>query len=637
MRVLRFYFVLLFLASLPTAVTAQTITLAVDATDAPRKILHAKMTIPVQPGALTLVYPQWIPGEHGPTGPIVDFAGLKFRGNGQDIPWERDKVDMYAFHLTVPDGVTTLEARADFLATAPASGFSAGASTSANLLLLSWNELVLYPTGKKSADVQIHPSLTLPAGWKYGTALTTTGLSGATANFAPVSLEMLVDSPVLAGQYFREIPLAEDVTPKHYLDIAADGPEDLAIKPDMLAAFNRLVRETGALYQSRHYHSYHFLVTLSDEVAHFGLEHHQSSDDRVDEKVFLDDNLALLSADLLPHEFTHSWNGKYRRPAGLATANYQEPMKGDLLWVYEGMTQYWGDVLAARSGIETPEQFKMYLAGSAANLDHRPGRTWRNLQDTATAAQLLYTTSGEWDNWRRSVDYYAEGELLWLDVDTMIRELSQGKRSLNDFAARFLSVGGNLAPDAVPTVLPYTFNDVVENLNAVQPNDWAAFLRERLDTHVDHAPLGGITRGGYKLEYTDQQNEYQRAAESVGHGISAWYSIGMRVGGDGSVSDVLYGGVANKAGFGPGMSIVAVNGRKYSAELLHLALRDGKTSTTPMEFIVENTGYFKVLKIDYHDGEKFPQLVRDGDKPASLDAILQPMVKEAKAEKAGKK
>jgi predicted metalloprotease with PDZ domain len=625
MRRLSVALLLLSALALPPFAHSQTITLAVDATDAPRKILHAQMTIPVQPGPLTLVYPKWIPGEHGPTGPIVDFAGLKFTANGQEVRWVRDSMDMFAFHLNIPQGVTELQGHADFLATAGASGFSSGASTSANLMLLSWNELVLYPQGKNAADVTIQPSLKLPAGWKDGTALTTTATSGSTQAFAPVLLEQLVDSPVLAGLYFREIPLAPDVTPKHYLDLAADGPEDLNIKPDMQAAFDNLIRETGALYKSRHYHDYHFLVTLSDEVAHFGLEHHQSSDDRVPEKTFLDDNLALLSADLLPHEFTHSWNGKYRRPAGLATPNYQEPMKGDLLWVYEGMTQYWGDVLAARSGIETAEQFKDYLASSAANLNLRPGRTWRDLQDTATAAQLLYDASPQWDNWRRNVDYYAEGELLWLDADTLIREQSKGKRSLNDFAAKFLSVGGNLPADKPPFVLPYTFDDVVKNLNDVQPYDWATFLRQHLDTLADHAPLDGITRGGYKIEFADAQNEYQRASEIVGRGVNAWFSIGLRVGGDGSVVDVLYGGPADKAGFGPGMNIIAINGRKFSTDLLHLALHDSKTSTMPIEFIVENTGYFKVLKIDYHDGEKYPQLVREGDKPASLDAILQPL------------
>jgi predicted metalloprotease with PDZ domain len=619
----------------PAFAQAQTpaISLSVNATDAPRRILHAQMSIPVQPGELTLVYPKWIPGEHGPTGPIVDFTGLKFTASGQPVKWTRDSVDMFAFHLTVPAGTTQLNATADFLATAGASGFSAGASTSANLMLLSWNELVLYPQGKNAADVTVQPSLTLPAGWKYGTALTTTGSTGNTQNFAPVSLEQLVDSPVLAGLYFKEIPLAPDATPKHFLDLAADGPEDLAIKPDMQAAFDNLVRETGALYKSRHYHDYHFLVTLSDEVAHFGLEHHQSSDDRVPEKTFLDDNLALLSADLLPHEFTHSWNGKYRRPAGLATPNYQEPMKGDLLWVYEGMTQYWGDVLSARSGIQSAEQYKGYLAASAANLNARPGRTWRDLQDTATAAQLLYEASPEYDNWRRGVDYYAEGELLWLDADTLIREKSKGKRSLNDFAAKFLAAGGDLAPDQAPKVLPYTFDDVVATLNQVEPYDWAKFLRDRLDSNAAPAPLDGITRGGYQLEYADAENEYERAAEIVGRGVNAWYSLGLKIGGDGSINDVLVGGPAAQAGFGPGMSIVAINNRKFSSDLLHQALHDSKTATTPMEFIVENTGYFKVLKIDYHGGEKYPQLVKVGDKPSSLDEILQPLAKPAKEKK----
>jgi predicted metalloprotease with PDZ domain len=625
---MRLFYSAIFALAVAAPALSQSITLAVDATDAPRKILHATMTIPAQPGPLTLVYPKWIPGEHGPTGPIVDFVGLKISANGQPVRWRRDSVDMFAFHMNVPESAKQLDVQADFLAAAAPSGFSAGASTSANLLLLSWNEIVLYPQGAKAADVLVKPSLKLPLGWKYGTALTTDSGAGSNVlSFAEVPLEELVDSPVLAGLYFKEIPLATEVEPKHFLDLAADGPEDLAINPQMQSAFDNLVRETGALYQSRHYHSYHFLVTLSDQVAHFGLEHHQSSDDRVPEKTFLDENLALLSADLLPHEFTHSWNGKYRRPAGLATPNYQDPMQGNLLWVYEGMTQYWGDVLAARSGIETADEYKAALASSAANLNVRPGRTWRDLQDTATAAQLLYTAEQGWDNWRRGVDYYPEGELLWLGTDTLIRQLSQGKRSLNDFAGRFLSVGGNLAPGAVPVVLPYSFDDIVAGLNAVQPYDWSQFLRNHLDTLADHAPLDGITRGGYKLEYTDAPSEYDRAIEAVGRGVNAWHSIGLKIGADGVIADVLYGGLADKAGFGPGMTIVAVNGRKYSPEMVHLAIHDSSASSAPLEFIVENTGYFRILKINYHGGEKYPQLVRVGDQPASLDAILQPLVK----------
>ena len=437
------------------------ITVAVDITDAPRKMLRAELSIPVQPGPLTLVYPKWIPGEHGPTGPIDDFTGLTFTAHGQTLPWKRDDVDMYGFHLNVPDGVGAIQVKVDFLATAAPTGFSAGASTSANLAIVSWNEFVLYPAGSSAAQVRLEPSIKLPESWKFGTALTEASREDNTIHFQPVTLETLIDSPVLAGRYFKEIALAEEITPKHYLDMAADGPEDLKPSAEMISAFNNLVRETGALYKSRHYASYHFLLTLSDSVAHFGLEHHESSDDRVDARMFLDEDSVFLDGDLLPHEFTHSWNGKYRRPAGLATANYQQPMKGDLLWVYEGLTQYLGDVLAVRSGIWTPDQYRSALAASAAFLDHRPGRTWRNLEDTAVSAQILYATSDQWDNWRRSVDYYAEGELVWLDVDTVIRKLSRGKRSLNDFCARFLGLHGNthypMADTNINQVAPVVF------------------------------------------------------------------------------------------------------------------------------------------------------------------------------------
>jgi predicted metalloprotease with PDZ domain len=356
-------------------------------------------------------------------------------------------------------------------------------------------------------------------------------------------------------------------------------------------------------------------------VAHFGLEHHQSSDDRVEARSFLDDDLKLLNADLLPHEFTHSWNGKYRRPAGLATANYQQPMKGELLWVYEGLTQYAGDVLAARSGLRTAGQYKEALAASAAELDHRPGRTWRDLQDTATAAQILYGTSDQWDNWRRSTDYYAEGELIWLDVDTTIRKLSKGKKSLNDFCATFLGFGGNTPP----RVVTYTFDDVVAGLNAVQTYDWKAFLTERLTSKSPRAPLGGIANGGYRLEYTDSANDYARAAEAHDRGVNAWYSLGFRTS-DQTVQDVLFDSPAFRAGLGPGMKLVAINGRQANDELLRAAIRDAKGNSAPIELITENAGFFRVTKIDYHGGEKYPHLVRDSANRDYLDDILKPMV-----------
>ena len=603
------------------AQTSQTIHVTVDATDAPRKILHATLTIPVQPGPLTLVYPEWIPGEHGPTGPIDDLAGIVIRANGQELAWRRDDVNMFAFHVKVPDGVSSLDVKVDFLATAAATGFSAGASTSANLVVVSWNELVIYPAGHKADDISVQPAIKLPAGWQYGTALTKTGESGGTIEFETTSLEQMIDSPLLAGRYFKEFPLAPEVTPKHFLDIAADGPEDLRVKPETLAGFSNLVRETGALYRSRHYNSYHFLVTCSDQVAHFGLEHHQSSDDRVPEKTFLDDNLLLLTADLLPHEFTHSWNGKYRRPIGLATGNYEDPMKGDMLWVYEGLTEYLGDVLAARSGIETPDEFRSALAASAAALDYRPGRTWRDLEDTAVAAQTLYDASQQWDNWRRGVDYYQEGELIWLEADTLIRKLTNDKKSLNDFCALFEGLGGNTPPK----VVPYTFDDVVAALNTVVPYDWAGFLRERLTSKSPHAPLGGIENGGYRIVYTDQPGEFIQAREASSGDAEAWWSIGLSVSSDGHINDVLVGSVSDKAGLGPGMQIVAVNGRQYAASLLGDAITGAKTSSAPIELIVVNTGYYKVVKLDYHDGLRFPHLERVQGTPDRLDEILKPM------------
>ena len=612
----------------PCLASAQTpITLAVDLSDAPRKILHSQETVPVQPGPMTLVYPEWIPGEHGPTGPVVDQAGfIVTTPTGQRVKWERDPVNMYSYHITVPEGTTQLNIKMDFLATASAEGFSAGASTSANLALLSWNELIVYPADTKAADVMVTPSLKVPEGWKFGTALEPTSAPGVQTSFRTVSLEHLIDSPVLAGRYFREVPLATDVTPKHFLDMAGDGPEDVDLSQEHIDQFSRLVRETGALYKSRHYGSYHFLVTLSDQVAHFGLEHHQSSDDRVGEKTFTDDNTFIENGLLLPHEFTHSWNGKYRRPAGLATPNYQEPMKGDLLWVYEGLTEYLGDVLASRCGIWPAAVYRDRLATVAGYLnDIRPGRTWRDLQDTATAAQLLYNAGGGYDNWRRNVDYYDEGELLWLEVDLTIRSKTNGKKSLNDFAAAFEGLGGNTAPK----VVPYTFEDIVNGLNAVVPNDWAAFLRTRLDSNDVHAPeMEGIDAlSGYKLIYTDKPDYWSQLEESQRNYIDTRYSLGMSVGTDGKITDVIVGGLADKAGFGPGMQIIAVNGRGFAPLLLRAAIQKAKGNGPAIEFIVENTNYYKMIRMDYHGGERYPQFQRVEGTPARLDDILQPMVK----------
>jgi predicted metalloprotease with PDZ domain len=599
----------------------QPINIAVDLTDAPRKILHAHMQFPVQPGPLTLYYPQWIPGEHGPTGPVENLAGLEFSAGGKTLPWKRDDVHMYSFKLTIPDGVSTLDARLDYLATTDASGFSAGACTTPHLAILNWNLVTLYPAGAPANEIVFRPSIKLPEAWHFGTALTQTGAEGTSTHFQTTTLETLLDSPVLAGEHFREIELAPGVQPKHYLDIAADEPDDLAITKQQIDGFSTLVRQTGALFRSRHYNSYHFLLTLSDSVAHFGLEHHESSDDRADARTLIDDDFSMVNADLLPHEFVHSWNGKYRRPAGLATSDYQQPMKGELLWVYEGLTQYLGDVLAARSGLWTAQQYREYLAQSAAEQDHRPGRTWRSLADTAASAQILYADSESWDNWRRSTDFYPEGELLWLDVDTLLRKLSDGRKSLNDFCALFYGPG----KDTGPEVVPYTFDDIAKALSNVQPYDWGTFLRSHLETHVPHAPLGGIENGGYKLEYSEETNDYIRASEGRS-GMNAWYSVGFTMTSDATIRDVLMDSPAYRAGLGPGMKIIAVNGLRAAESTVRAAISEAKTSKAPLQFIVQNDDTFKVLSIDSHAGQRYPHLVRVAGEPDRLSEILKPMV-----------
>jgi predicted metalloprotease with PDZ domain len=601
---------------------ASPMVLHVDLTDAPRRLLHAHMQIPVSSGPLTLEYPQWIPGDHRPTGPIDNLSGIRVRANGQDLSWRRDDVDMYAFHVDVPSGVTTLDVSLDFLATPGDTGSDEDQATSPDMTVLEWNSVVLYPAHIPVAQIPITASLTVPADWKLGTALSITGQNGAETSFATVSVGQLIDSPVITGRYFREFPLAPEITPKHYLDVAGDAAEDVDLKPEYLAAVNQLVRETGPLYQSRHYETYHFLLSLSDVIRMEGLEHHQSSDNGIEKKGITDPKLAMLNAELLPHEFTHSWNGKYRRPVGLATPDYATPQKGDLLWVYEGMTQYWGNVLAARSAFWTPAQYREALAFSAARLNVKPGRTWRNLEDTAIASQTLRGGHEYWANWRRGQDYYQEGELIWLDADTTIRQLTHDKKSLNDFCVKFLAVGGNTPP----IVVPYDFDEIVADLNAVAPYDWRSFLTERLQSHAAHAPLDGIEHGGYRLTYGDEPTEYEQAYLTKYQQVDAWFSLGLMVNNSSVIDDVMVDSPAFQAGLGPGMKLVAVNGHGFNGDVLKGAIRGAKGTTSPIELIVSNENEFRTLRLDYHDGEKYPQLERVQGTPDLLDEIIKPLV-----------
>ena len=604
-------------ASLPAT---QPIQLVVDATHVGEKILHATVQIPVMAGPIELVYPKWIPGEHGPTGPITDLTGIEFFANGQRVTWRRDLVEMYMLHVNVPQGTNTLEARLDLVMPAPPEGFSSGASATTQLAVLSWNQVVLYPANRNSDDVPVTASLKLPAGWHYGTALPIANEAASQINFKTVSLTTLVDSPVLAGAHFRRIPLTPEGPIQHYIDEAADGESALAMPPETIANYKRLVAETGALFGARHYTEYHFLLTLSDHTAHFGLEHHQSSDDRVAERTMIDDDARWLAGDLLSHEMTHSWNGKYRRPDGLATQNYQDPMKGDLLWVYEGLTQYLGDILAARSGLWNRQQFLDEAAETAAALDHTPGRSWRPLQDTADAAQLLYAAPPQFESWRRSVDYYPEGFLIWLEADTVIRQKTGGQKTLNDFCRLFH--GGQSTP---PMVLKYNFDDVVKGLNQVVAYDWAQFLRERLDTYGPRAPLGGIINGGWKLVYDENPSDLTKAEEKTNNAVDARFSIGLSLDDKGAIHDTIVGSPAWQAGIAPGAMLVAVNGRKYTPDILRDALKEGKGNGPNLQLIVVNGDYYQIFTLNYHGGEQYAHLVRDESKPDVLSEIIKPL------------
>jgi predicted metalloprotease with PDZ domain len=597
---------------------SQAVRLDVDATDAPRRLLHVRMTMPAKPGPMTLLYPEWIPGEHGPTGPIANLVGLKIRAAGQAVPWRRDSVNMYAFHIDVPAGASSLDVNFDFIPAPESEGFTSGGSTTSELAVLNFNQLLLYPQSAQADDLQYQATLKVPNGWRYGTALPIQKETGNEIQFQPAPLTTLVDSPVSAGSHYRTIDLGSDRGIPHYLHIAADSDKALDAPAELIAQYKNLVTETGALFGARHFRSYHFLYTLSDHVAHFGLEQHESSDDRYSERALIDAEPRKLAASLLPHEFVHSWNGKYRRPAGLVKdghdGGYDAPMKGDLLWVYEGLTNYLGEVLAARSGLWTADDYREYLAIIAAQLDKQSGRTWRPLEDTAVFAQVLYDTGTDYNDYRRSVDYYPEGSLIWLEADVLIRQLSHGSKSLDDFCKLFH--GG---ASGAPALKTYTFDDVVAALTTVQPNDWAGFLNQRLKSLDAHAPLGGIEHAGWKLAFDDQRSEYWKAAEAEGKVTDLTYSIGMKVKEDGTISDVHMGGPAQKSGVAPATKLIAVNKRQFNSTVL----RDAIAAKNPVELLIKTGEYFETHRIEYTDGEKYPHLVR-GDGPDLLTAVISP-------------
>jgi predicted metalloprotease with PDZ domain len=569
---------------------------------------------------MTLYYPKWIPGEHAPSGPAIDVTGLKFTANGQFLKWRRDLADNWAIHVEVPAGVQEVHASLDYLEPGESdqSLFSAGSSATQKMLVISWNQVLLYPKGWTGDQITYSASLRLPTGWKFGTPLPVTSRSGDEIHFESVSLFTLVDSPIITGEYFKVVPLNQGQNPPVEMDIAADSAIALEPPQDVWEHYSNLIKQATTLFGATHYRDYHFLFSLSDHVAHFGLEHHEANDSRSEERTLIDPALRSLHAGLLPHEYVHSWNGKYRRPADLTTSDYEQTMQDDLLWVYEGLTEYLGDVLTARSGLWTPQEYRDELARSAAMLDHRPGRTWRNLQDTADAAALLYYTSKGWDSWRRGVDYYDEGELDWLWTDSIIRRQTSGKKSIDDFCKLFHG-----APSTPPMVKTYTFDDVVNTLNQIAPYDWRGFWNERLSSHGPGAPLGGIEATGWKIVYDESRSAMMRAWEDDHRTLNAAFSVGLIIKENGDIEDTIEGMDAAHTGIGPGMKILAVNGRRFTPQVFRDALYQGKNTSQQLQLLIENTDYFRTFVLDYHGGEKYPHLVREESKPDTMTEIIR--------------
>jgi predicted metalloprotease with PDZ domain len=610
----RFVLVLAFFAALiaPAVVaqTGQTISLTVDASQAPLKIIRSQIVMPAKPGPLTLYYPKWIPGNHSPDGPIASLTGLKFSANGKTIAWQRDLLDVYTFHVDVPSGADHLDISFDYI--------EGGASGTDKLFILEWNSNVLYPAGTPVDQLTYEAKLVLPDGWKFGTSLPVANQSGNQVSFKPISLELLVDSPVITGEYYRVIDITPPGEPIHHeIDMVADSEAALNMSPEVQQGMLNLIAESGKLFGARHYRDYHFLFTLSDHVAHFGLEHHESNDGRLPERTLLTPAAGYSVGGLLAHEFAHSWNGKFRRPADLSTPDYEVPMQTDLLWVYEGLTDYLGPMLAARSGLWTPEQYHEYLASISASLGPgRPGRTWRPLLDTAVGEPGLGFGFGRgWFNWRRGTDYYDEGDLVWLEVATIIDRESHGQKTIDDFTRLFH--GG---PNNGPQLKTYTFEDVVSALNSIAPYDWAGYFHEKLNSTSPDAPVGGIENGGWKVAYSDQPLKLPGRRGTAGY----TYSLGLQIGDDGVVGDSIVGGPAYKAGITPGMKVVAVNGRVYTQDLMDDAISAAKNTATPIVLLVIVDDYYKTATIDYHGGKRSPHLVRDESKPDYLDDLIKP-------------
>lgn len=593
------------------------IVLNVDASNTSQQIFRIKANIPAKPGKMTLLYPQWVPANHGPSGPLNQFAGLKLSANGKPLAWTRDPVNVHAFHVDVPRDAKTVEAEYQYLSpTEPNQGRT---TITSEILGVQWHSMALYPAGYATRRIPVQASLTLPEGWHYATALETAERKGDTVQFKTLDLETLVDSPLFAGRYFKRYDLDPGAKLPVHLNVFADTAEAVEAKPEQIELHRALIQQSYKLFNSQHYAHYDFLLALSEEFGGIGREHHQSSENGVKLDYFTGWDKAESVRGLLPHEFVHSWNGKFRRPAGQNVPNFNTPLQNTLLWVYEGQTQYWGHVLSARSGLIRMENVRDILAATAARYDAMRGRSWRPVQDTTYDPIINGRRPLGWSSWQRSEDYYNEGALIWLDADTKIRELSGDTKSLDNFARNFFGIeNGSYVANY------YTFDDVVKALNAIQPYDWAAFLRTRVET-VGPAPLDGLARAGWKLVYAETPTPYLKGVEERNKSADFQYSLGFSVNSEGRIEALQWEGLGFQAGLGGGTTILAVNGTAYKPEVLRGAVTDAKKSSKPIELLVKKGSKYRTILLDYHGGLKYPRLERIADTPDRLQAILSPV------------
>ncbi|NJC34497.1 putative metalloprotease with PDZ domain [Sphingomonas jejuensis] len=590
-----------------------TMRLEVDATDTQRRVLRVRQTIPVaEGGRITLLFPEWLPGNHAPRGQIEALAGLRFTAGGRPVRWTRDDVNVYAFHVDVPDRARELVAEFQFVS--PTTSDQGRIVVTNDMMNIQWEDVSLYPAGYFTRRIPVDASVRYPAGWTAASGLPSRVANGV-YRYQTTDYETLIDSPVFAGRHFRRWQLTPDVG----LNVVADEERFLAATPEQIAAHRRLVEQAVTLFGAQHYDKYEFLLALTDEMGGIGLEHHRSSENGVNPEYFTEWDKGPGRRNLLPHEFTHSWDGKYRRGAGAWTPDYSTPMRNELLWVYEGQTQFWGYILGARSGLFSKDETLDALAYIAATLDQRAGRTWRPLQDTVNDPIITPRRPKPWTSWQRSEDYYNEGMLVWLDVDAELRQLTGGERSMDDFARAFFGMN-----DRDWGINTYTFDDVVSTLNGIAPADWRSFLRTRLDDVSTRAPLGGFTRSGYTLVYEDTPSSYLTDLQSRNENADLSFSVGGTVANSGTISQVMWDGPMFEAGLTPGQQIVAVNGQEYGAGVLTRAITDAKGGRDPIRLTVRDGDRLREVAIDYHDGLRYPRLRKTGAADTGLDRLLAP-------------